>query len=170
MTKWFLSLLSETLKNIYRRNLIVGWIQKRWSRVFCKKGVFKKFCNVYRKTHVLGVCSFMKNAETRTKVLSCEFGQTFKNNYFEEHLRTATSVEALLFFSNKFEKPIPFYWWVSTASRLELLRGGSLLFTTKFPEIPFTHCIDLRRMKGWVDLGATQWFWTRDPWIGNPAP
>ena len=40
----------------------------------------------------------MKNAETRTKVLSCEFGQTFKNNYFEEHLRTATSVEALLFF------------------------------------------------------------------------
>ena len=25
-------------------------------------------------------------------------------------------------------------------------------------------------MKDWVDLGATQWFWTRDPWIGNPAP
>ena len=24
--------------------------------------------------------------------------------------------------------------------------------------------------KGWVDLGATQRFWTRDPWIGNPAP
>ena len=29
---------------------------------------------------------------------------------------------------------------------------------------------NLRRMKGWVDLGASQWFWTRDPWIGNPAP
>ena len=29
----------------------------------------------------------------------------------------------------------PFYGWGSTASRLELLRGGSLLFTTKFPEI-----------------------------------
>ena len=27
----------------------------------------------------------------------------------------------------------------STASRLEPLRGGSLLFTTKFPEIPGTH-------------------------------
>ena len=42
----------------------------------------------------------------------------------------------------------PFYGWGSTASRLEPLRGGSLLFTTKFPEIPGTHFIDLRRMKG----------------------
>ena len=29
----------------------------------------------------------------------------------------------------------PFYGWGSTASRLEPLRGGSLLFTTKFPEL-----------------------------------
>ena len=29
----------------------------------------------------------------------------------------------------------PFYGWGSTASRLEPLRGGGLLFTTKFPEI-----------------------------------
>ena len=42
----------------------------------------------------------------------------------------------------------PFYGWDSTASRLEPLRGGSLLFTTKFPEIPGTHFIDLGRMKG----------------------
>ena len=27
-------------------------------------------------------------------------------------------------------------------------RGGSLLFATKFPEIPGTHLIDLGRMKG----------------------
>ena len=32
----------------------------------------------------------------------------------------------------------PFYGWGSTASRLELLRGGSLFFTTRFPEIPGT--------------------------------
>ena len=32
----------------------------------------------------------------------------------------------------------PFYEWGSTASRLEPLRGGSLLFATKFPEIPGT--------------------------------
>ena len=29
---------------------------------------------------------------------------------------------------------IPFYGWGSTALRLEPLRGGSLLFSTKFPE------------------------------------
>ena len=42
----------------------------------------------------------------------------------------------------------PFYGWGSTASRLEPLRGASLLFTTKFPEIPGTHFTDLGRMKG----------------------
>ena len=41
-----------------------------------------------------------------------------------------------------------FYGWGSTASRLKPLRGGSLLFTSKFPEIPGTHFINLRRMKG----------------------
>ena len=49
----------------------------------------------------------------------------------------------------------PFLWMGSTASRLKPLRGGSLLFTTKFPEIPGTHFIGLGRMKDWVDLGAT---------------
>ena len=39
-----------------------------------------------------------------------------------------------------------FYGWGSTASRLEPLRGGSLLFTTKFPEISGTHFTDLGRM------------------------
>ena len=35
----------------------------------------------------------------------------------------------------------PFYGWVSTTSRPEPLQRGSLLFTTKFPEIPVTHFI-----------------------------
>ena len=38
----------------------------------------------------------------------------------------------------------PFYGWGSTASRLEPLWGGNLLFTTKFPEIPGTYFIDLK--------------------------
>ena len=42
----------------------------------------------------------------------------------------------------------PFYGCDSSASRLEPLQGGSLLFTTKFPEIPGTHFIDLGRTKG----------------------
>ena len=41
-----------------------------------------------------------------------------------------------------------FYGWGSTASRLEPLRGGSLLFTIKFLEISGTHFIDLGKMKG----------------------
>ena len=36
----------------------------------------------------------------------------------------------------------PFYGWGSIASRLEPFRGGSLLFITKFPEIPGTHFLD----------------------------
>ena len=41
-----------------------------------------------------------------------------------------------------------FYGWVSTASRLEPLQKGSLLFNTKFPEIPGTHFVNPGRMKG----------------------
>ena len=47
---------------------------------------------------------------------------------------------------------------------------GSLLFTITFLEISGAHLIDLGRMRGWNELGATQWFWRRDPRIGNPAP
>ena len=47
---------------------------------------------------------------------------------------------------NKLKKKLKLGWG-STASRLEPLRGGSLLFTTKFPKIPGTHLIDLGRMK-----------------------
>ena len=44
------------------------------------------------------------------------------------------------------------------------LRGGSLLFATKFPEIPGTHLNVLGRMKGWVDVGATlEPLWSRIP-------
>ena len=41
----------------------------------------------------------------------------------------------------------PFYGWGSAALKLEPLREGSLLFTTKFPDIASTHFTDLRRMK-----------------------
>ena len=60
-----------------------------------------------------------------------------------------------------------FYGWGSTASRLEPLRGGRLLFTTKFREIPGTHFIGLWRMRGWANHGATQWIWMQYPWVGN---
>ena len=49
-----------------------------------------------------------------------------------------------------------YYGLCSTTPRP--LQEDSLLFTTKLPEIPGTHLIDLRKMKGWVNLGATQRF------------
>ena len=71
-----------------------------------------------------------------------------------------TSLELANRFSHHLKKKknfmAPFYGWGSTASRLEPLRGGSLLFNTKFPEIPGTHFIDLVRMNGYGELGATQ--------------
>ena len=63
-----------------------------------------------------------------------------------------------------------FYGEGSTVSRLNPLRGCSLLFTTDFQEILGTHFINLGKMKGWVDLRDNHWFWTRDPWIGNAVP
>ena len=45
---------------------------------------------------------------------------------------------------------VPFYGWGSTAPRLEPLWGGSLLFTTKFPEIPGTH----------IQFHILAWSWT----------
>ena len=49
----------------------------------------------------------------------------------------------------------------------EQLWGDSLLLTTQFPGGPRAHLIGLRRMKGWVKLGATQQVWKVDPWIPN---
>ena len=57
----------------------------------------------------------------------------------------------------------PFYGRGSTASRLDPLRGGSLLFTTKYPGITGTHFINLGRVKGCVNLGATQRILNKGP-------
>ena len=43
----------------------------------------------------------------------------------------------------------------------EPLRRDSLFFTARSPGVPGTHLTDLGRMKGWVDLGTTKWFWTQ---------
>ena len=65
---------------------------------------------------------------------------------------------------------VPFYGWGSNASRLEPLRGGSLLFTTKFPEIPGTHFIDLGRMKAESILGSPSGFEHGTPGLGIQRP
>ena len=67
---------------------------------------------------------------------------------FKSFLVTKTSTCSKLFFKKK-KKALwtLFYGRGSTVSRPKRLQGGSLLFTTKFPEIPGTHFIYLRKMK-----------------------
>ena len=64
----------------------------------------------------------------------------------------------------------PFLWIGFNCLKARATSRRQFTFYHKFPEIPGTHFINLGRMKGWVDLGATHWFGTWDPWIGNPAP
>ena len=53
----------------------------------------------------------------------------------------------------------PFLWMAFNCLKAtELLRRDSLLFNTESPGIFGSHFIDLGRMKGHVDFGATQWF------------
>ena len=52
----------------------------------------------------------------------------------------------------------------------EPLQGGIFLFLTQFREISGTNLINLGRMKGWFDLGATPSLWKQGHWTGNPAP
>ena len=54
---------------------------------------------------------------------------------------------------------------LSQGYRATTRRHCNLFFTTKF-----THFIHFCRMKGWVNLTATKWFWTWDPWIENSVP
>ena len=66
----------------------------------------------------------------------------------------------------------PFHGWGSTAWRLQShykKKGDSFLVTNKSPKISGTHLIDIEKIRGWVDLGVTQWLWTRDLRIENPA-
>ena len=49
----------------------------------------------------------------------------------------------------------PFYGLDSTASRLQPLRGGSLLFTIQFPEIPGTHFIILQKILWTANIPIT---------------
>ena len=60
----------------------------------------------------------------------------------------------------------PFYGWDSTTSRLEPLWGGSLLFTTKFPEIPGTYLSTLEGWKAESTLEPPSGFEHRTPGLG----
>ena len=58
-----------------------------------------------------------------------------------ESLLKANSPRILTYFMT------PFYGWSSNASRIEACQGDSLLFITKYQEIPCTHFIKLGRLE-----------------------
>ena len=60
----------------------------------------------------------------------------------------------------------PCYGWFNCLKAREPLWGGSLLFTTTFPEIPGTHLMNLRRMKDSVDLEPPNGFEHGTPGLG----
>ena len=54
----------------------------------------------------------------------------------------------------------PFLWMgFNCLTATEPLQGDDLTFTTNYPGVSGTQFNDLRRMKSWVDLGATQYLW-----------
>ena len=71
----------------------------------------------------------------------CKFSKFVKSAIldFENAKKKKKTQELLLLKKTNFTAP--FYGWGSTTSRLEPLRGGSLLFTTKSPEIPGIHLL-----------------------------
>ena len=78
--------------------------------------------------------------------------------FIKAHIYLGTYVMPAVFFLKKnFMTPFFMDGVQLPQGYSHLLQGGSLLFTIQFPEIP-THFIDLGRMKGRVDLGATQRF------------
>ena len=60
-------------------------VQNQSLEVFYKKNCSKKVCNIHREKPELE--SLYKKV-VPTQVFSCEYCETFKNTYFEEHLRT----------------------------------------------------------------------------------
>ena len=104
-------------------------------------------CNSVEKSLELFDCSPLKNVKSDGTLQNVKRKISSVTSAFTKTIAIAL-VELVLDQKALKNFMAPFYGWGSTASRLEPLRGGSLLFTTKFPEVPGTHFIDLERMKG----------------------
>ena len=143
----------ETSPLICRANLYDFYmIDLRFERV--KNGYLKKEHRViYRSLPNIIIEQFCQNSSRlfifhyfRKKLYLIRMTRNkmhiWKKNLTKYLIRMNTKINNFLNFMD------PFYEWGSTASRLQPLRGGSLLFTIQFSEIPGAHFIDLGRMKG----------------------
>ena len=90
-----------------------------------------------------------------------------KPTYFK--LQDKNPIDLML--TNTKKRYDPFLWIGFSCFKVsEPPEGESLFFTIQFQGVSGVQLIDLNRKKDWVDPGATQWFWTQNPWIGNLAP
>ena len=71
----------------------------------------------------------------------CKFSKFVKSAILDFENAKKTKNARIIVIKKKKNFTAPFYGWGSTTSRLEPLRGGSLLFTTKSPEIPGIHLL-----------------------------
>ena len=74
--------------------------QKHPSEMFCEKHCSEKLCNIHKKTPVLE----SRQASNFIKERLQHSYEIFKKNYFEEHLRTATSNKSINHKKNKKKK------------------------------------------------------------------
>ena len=95
----------------------------------------------------LSVSSFCQSINITVKVTAAE--SPFSNQLVERHnFIIVDMMDKALEESQHLDMNLTLAWCLNAKHLLEPLRGGSLLFNTKFPEIPGTHFINLRRLKG----------------------
>ena len=139
---WLFFIFLSNFKSLLVTSVISSYILQNWSHFYFRTQIFKLFW-------FLGTPSLF--------VLHRYIGQ-----YHMEINREV--INTYLTFNVTFNFMTPFLWM-----GFNCLKAKVTLRRQKFPEILGTHFIDLGRMKGWVKLGATQWFWTRGFWNENPA-
>ena len=73
---------------------------KQSPETFYKKGVLQNFIKLTEKYMYISESLQIYQKEVPTQVFSCEICEIFKNIYFEEHMRTTSSVS-----ESPFQKP-----------------------------------------------------------------
>ena len=99
-------------------------------------------------THMHGLAFYVKEGLPFARDVSLE---NSADSYLSCRLALLHPVPYFFLLYRSFKKTLcgPFLWMgFNCLKATEPLRGESLLFTTKLPEIPGTHLNDLGRMKG----------------------
>lgn len=124
-------------------------ITKTFTKLLLQLRSYQRNCGVYQKSSWIGgTYGFSKFS---TLSISWNTWMNFVSRYYKKIYG-------------------PFLWMGFNCLKVtEPLLEDCLVFTTKSPGISRTHFIELRRIKRWVNLGATQWCRTWHLRTGNPV-